>query len=148
MTNDIWLSETTLGGKSKIFWWKIDEESNIHIKRIFDFKNEKKELIKIATAYELNQLDDYMKDGSWKYIANNVENLALGTEKPGIGIFLYDNLNWSGTEAQLSGHLGVIFYKSGTWDYNGKKRGIQHKRISDNWNESIKNYYESALASK
>ena len=145
MTNNSWLSETTLGGKSKTFWWKIDEESNIHIKRIFDFENEKKELTKIVTAHELDQLDDYMKDGIWKYIANNVEKLSLGTEKSGIGVFLYDNLNWSGTEAQLSGHLGVIFYKSGMWDYNEKKRGIQHKRISDNWNELVRNYYEKNI---
>ena len=142
MTGNSWLYETTLGGKSKTFWWKIDERSNIHIKRIFDLENENKEVKKIATAHELDQLDDYMKDGSWKYIANNVEKLAHGTEKAGIGVFLYDHLNWSGTDAQLSGHLGVILYKTGVWDYNGKKRGIQHKRISDNWREMVRKYYE------
>lgn len=142
MTDNSWVDETTFGGKSKPFKWKIDEENNIHIKRIFDLENEKKELTKIITAYELDQLDDYMKDGSWKYIANNVEKLAHGTEKVGIGVFLYDHLNWSGTEAQLSGHLGVILYKAGVWDYNGKMRGIQHKRISDNWRELVRKYYE------
>lgn len=142
MTNNGWLSETTLGGKNKTFWWKFDDENNIHIKRRFNFKNGEKELTKIAITHELDKLDDYMKDVSWKYIANNVEKLALGTEKAGIGMFLYNQLNWSGTEAQLSGHLGVIFYKAGVWDYNGKKRGIQHRRISDNWKKLVRNYYE------
>lgn len=145
MTDNSWLYETTFGGKSKRFSWKIDDESNIHIKRIFDLENGTKEVKKITTAFELGQLDDYMKDGNWKSIANNVDKLAKGTEKVGIGVFLYNKLNWSGTDAQLSGHLGVIFYKAGVWDYNRKKRGIQHKRISDNWNESVRNYYEKNI---
>ena len=142
MNNENWLHETTFGGKSKSFWWKFDERDNIHIKRLFNLKNGKKEVTKIATGHELDQLDDYMKDGNWKHIANNVKKLAHGTEKAGIGFFLYDQLNWSGTDAQLSGHLGVIFYKAGVWDYNNKKKGIQHKRISDNWKDNVRNYYE------
>ncbi len=145
MTDNSWLNETTLGGKRKPFKWKIDNKNNIHIKRIFDLENEKKELTKIVTAHDLDQLDEFMKDGIWKYIANNVEKLALGTEKAGIGVFLYEHLNWSSTEAQLSGHLGVIFNKAGVWDYNGKKRGIQHKRISDNWKRLIRNYYKNGV---
>lgn len=128
-----WLHETTFGGKSKPFLWKIDEGCNIHIIRVFNLESGKKEMPKIVRVDDLNRLDEYMGDGNWKDLANNVEKLANGTEKLGIGKFLCNDLGWTTTDAQLSGHLGVIFSRSKVWEYNGKMRGMKFKRISNNW---------------
>lgn len=144
--NDRWFNETTLGGKSKPFLWKIDDGGNIHIKRKFNLENGEKDVEKVVNANDLNRLDEYMADGKWKDLANNVQKLANGKEKPGIGKFLYDELGWTTTDAQLSSHLGVIFYRSKVWDYNEKMRGMQFKRISSNWCEKVKNYYEKYKA--
>lgn len=141
--DDTWLHETTLGGKSKDFLWKIDDECNIHIKRVFNLMGENKEIVKIVSIDDLNRLNEYMGDGNWKDLANNVEKLANGKEKEGIGKFLYKKLKWSTTDAQLSGHLGVIFYLSGVWDYNGKMRGMRFRGISNNWYELVKSFYEN-----
>lgn len=101
---------------------------------------------KVVSANNLNRLDECMTDGKWKDLANNVQKLANGKEKPGVGKFLYDELGWNTTDAQLSSHLGVIFYRSKVWDFNGKMRGMQFKRISSNWSELVQNYYEKYRA--
>jgi len=86
-----------------------------------------------------------MSDGKCKDLANNVEKLASGKEKPGIGKFLYDELSFNPTKSQLSSHLGAIFSYSKVWEFNGKLRGMKFRRISNNWSELIKEYYEKAM---
>ena len=140
-----WLSGATLARGNR-FWWKIDNGNNITIKRIFKNKNSKngvREETKIIKAHELDLLNEYMADGYPKSLAHNVVKLANGTEKSGIGTFLYNDLSWLTKEAQLASHLGVIFYNAGVWGYNGKKRGIQHNRISDDWRELVTNLYNN-----
>lgn len=135
-----WLLLTTLGGKNKPFKWRIDEECNIHIIR--KFTNSSKEKISFD---DLNKLDEYMNDGGWKDLANNIEKLANGTEKSGIGKFLYDELGYDATKSQLSSHLGAIFYYSKVWEFNGKMRGMKFRRLSNRWSELVKEYYENGL---
>jgi hypothetical protein len=130
---DEWVHSTTFGGKAKSFWWKIDEECNIQISRFFNNKTGKPES-KVISQRELNELDNYMQSDVFlpDYfvpLANNVEKLAKHQEKEGIGKFLFTHFNWSPTDCQLAGHLGVILSLSGAWEYNGKKRGIKFKSI-------------------
>jgi hypothetical protein len=129
-----------LGGKRKQFMWKIDDEFNIHIRR--EFKNYEKETVSFD---ELNKLDEYMGDGQSKDLANNVEKLANGKEKAGIGKFLFNELGFNTTKSQLSSHLGAILSYSEVWKFNGKMRGMKFRRISDNWSELVKKYYENAM---
>jgi hypothetical protein len=145
MGNDGWLYEKTLGGKAKEFWWKIDEEYNILIKR--RFAHQKEPLTQKVTSEEINKLDEYLSDGEWKALSNNVEKLRLGIEKPGIGKFLYDNLKMNETEAQLSSHLGTIFSNSGAWLYNGKEKNMEFKKNTEDWKRLIKEYYDKKLES-
>ncbi|MCK4798381.1 MAG: hypothetical protein KAT05_13455 [Spirochaetes bacterium] len=144
MNNNGWVLDTTLG-KSKDFLWKIDNEYNIHISRVFIFENEDKNIFGKVSYEELNEINDEMNDGKWKDLANNVGKMYYGTEKAGIGNFMFNNLNNNTTFAQLSSHLGAIFYNSNVWAWNGKRRGIQFKRISDNWQELVENYYNNSI---
>jgi len=65
----------------------------------------------------------------------------------GTNRFLFEKLNWSTTDCQLAGHLGVIFTISGVWEYNGMKRGIRFRKISNNWKDKIEGYYRSKSVS-
>ncbi|NPE29572.1 glycosyltransferase family 4 protein [Methanococcoides sp. SA1] len=134
-----WMHGMTLGN-SKKFWWKIDDDLNLSISREFNSLNGKLKVDKLITKDELRKLDDYMAEGQWKTLSNNVSKLRNGTEKEGIGKFLYNDLHWTNTEAQLSSYIGSIFYRAGVWEYNGKKRGIQFRRITDEWQKLMKSY--------
>lgn len=144
-----WVHSTTFGGKAKSFWWKIDEECNIQISRFFNNKTGKPDS-KVISQRQINELDNYMQSDVFlpDYfvpLANNVEKLAKHQEKEGIGKFLFSNFNWSPTDCQLSGHLGVILSLSGAWEYNGEKKGIKFKSIIKERCNLIKDYYHKSI---
>lgn len=141
---DEWLHSTTLGGKAKSFWWKLDKSSTLHIKR--NFNDSKNEIIKIISQEELEKINNFMITGEWIDLANNVEKLNMGTEKSGIGKFLYESLSWSVTDAQLASQLGVVFLLAGCWIHNGMKRGIKFQKINSAYIENIRYYYEKELS--
>ena len=94
---------------------------------------------------EIDKINIFMEDNKWKDLANNVEKLHNGTEKDGIGKFLFEDLNWSTTDCQLAGHLGVILTEAEAWQYNKKQRGIKFKKINFNWRDKVKDYYQLQL---
>jgi hypothetical protein len=138
--NDDWVHSITLGGKAKSFWWKINADSSISISRKFNTKNGEMMIKDNITKEELQKIHEYMKS-DWICLANNVQKLKNGTEKEGLGKFVFSKLGWSTTKAQLSSHIGAIFSDSGVWHYNGKKVGIKFKRGIIKWNEGIKALY-------
>ena len=81
----------------------------------------------------------------WVCLANDVQKLKNGTEKEGLGKFVFSKLGWSTTKAQLSSHIGAIFSDSGVWAYNGKKRGIKFKKNNNKWKEGIEALYAEHL---
>ena len=86
----------------------------------------------------------FMQDMEWKDLANDASKLYMGTEKDGIGKFLY-RLRPEVPYAQLSSHLGAIFYHSEVWKWNGQKRGMKFLLLSENWQEKIMQYYAISL---
>lgn len=56
-----------------------------------------------------------MQDREWKDLANNAAKLYMGTEKNGIGKFMY-SLRPEVPYAQLSSQLAAIFYRSEVWE--------------------------------
>ncbi|WP_440953219.1 glycosyltransferase family 4 protein [Methanococcoides sp. FTZ1] len=135
-----WIHEETLG-KAKKFWWKIDSDLNISISKESDPSKGNLRFDKTIMKDELGKLHEYMADEQWKDLSNNVERLRKGTEKEGIGKFLCHGLNWTPKESQLSSQIGAIFHQAGVWEYNGKKRGIQFRKVSDDWHKLMKSYY-------
>jgi hypothetical protein len=75
-----------------------------------------------------------MQDREWKALANNAAKLYTGTEKDGIGKFLY-KLRPEVSYAQLSSQLGAIFYQAGVWEWNEERRGMEFLLLSENWQE-------------
>jgi hypothetical protein len=140
--DETYVHSNTLGQKKKKFLWKIDESSNIYIRR--QFKNESEMRTERVTNDELNKINEYMKKGGWKDLANNVELLSTGAEKEGIGKFMY-GLHPNTTYAQLSSHISSIFYNAGVWDWNGKERGMMFLINSGNWSEKTSAYYNKLL---
>jgi len=138
-----WVRGTTLGGKAKPFWWRIDAASCVHIRR--RFKHSRSESRKTITRAELDQLDSYMAGRDWVRLAHNVARLLKGTEQDGIGRFLHDSLGWSPTEAQLASHLGALFHRSGVWAYNGKLKEMRFKHQGADWAGLLTEYYRRAI---
>lgn len=139
-----WVHSQTFGGKAKSFWWKIDDGCNIHIMRAFSGANGTINT-KFINPAEIERLNSYMAPNEWVPLANNVEKLKNREEKKGIGRFLYEHMGWSIMDSQLASHLGVILTLSGAWEYNGKKIGIEFRRLSKDWRNCVRDYYDQAL---
>lgn len=134
-----WVHSKTFGGKQKSFWWRVDDDSTIYIRRVFKGNKQRKDRI---SAEELGQLNRWMSDSNWVPLANNIEKLRLGTEQEGVGWFLCRRLGWKASaEWQLASQVGVIFTLSDVWEYNGRKRGICFKRQSNIWCGQVREFY-------
>lgn len=129
----------TLGGKHKRFWWKINKDYSLEIIRKFNSGNGKITL-ETFTEKEIKNIQQFI-NGSKIPLANNVQKIKDGTEKEGLGKFLYENLNKNTTQAQLASHISTIFYNSGTWDYNGKKKDMLFWKKSEDWKNLLNSYY-------
>jgi hypothetical protein len=139
-----WIYATTLGGKAKSFWWKINNNFTIYIKR--KFKNSISYTSVTISREDLEEVDEMMKHNQWVNLSNNVEKLKNSTEKNGLGKFLYEVLNWQVANAQLASQLAVIFSLSGAWKYNGLKRGMQFKKNNIDWKDRVMTYYLAELS--
>lgn len=137
-----WSRSRTLGTKQKVFSWRIDNRGNLFIKRKFR-KNRFPRIDKISCRY-LDRLCEFMQDREWKTLANDAAKLCMGTEKDGIGKFLY-KLRPEVSYAQLSSQLGAIFYQAGVWEWNEQKRGMKFLLLSENWQEKTTVYYRDSL---
>ncbi|RLA73625.1 MAG: hypothetical protein DRG30_06035 [Epsilonproteobacteria bacterium] len=133
----------TLGGKHKRFWWKIDENCSITIIRKFN-SGSGKITLDIFTEKEIENIQQFI-NGNKIPLANNVEKIKDGTEKEGLGRFLYEQLNKNTTQAQLASHISAIFYYAGIWDYNRQVRNMLFWNKSKDWKNLIKAYCHICL---
>lgn len=138
---DSWSSSRTLGTREKPFSWRIDSRGNIFIKRKFR-KALFPRIDKISCSH-LEKLHEFMQDMEWKNLANDAAKLHMGTEKDGIGKFLY-RLRQEVPYAQLSSQLASIFYHSEVWEWNEQKRGMKFL-LSGGWQEKTTQYYGNSL---
>ena len=138
----LWLHDQTYGGKAKDFWWRVDDEGNTTIRRVFATRGPREDVrVHTITRNELERLLAEMADGESWPLANNVEKLTNGTEQHGLGQFLCEQLGWTPTDAQLAGHLGVILTGAGVWNYNGRRRGIMF-RLADADLARVRAYFD------
>lgn len=114
--------------------------------RVFNTAGGKVKSARSVSRDEVERLHSFMGIDCWFPLANNVEKLRNGGKKEGIGRILYEHLKWNTTDCQLAGHLGVIFSLSGAWEYNGKKNGIEFRRLNSNWLNLVKMYYDQSIA--
>jgi len=137
--NDCYCLGYTLGGKHKIFWWRLKENYSLEIIRKFNADTGKINS-SIFTEKEIDKIQEFI-NGNKIPLANNVQKLQNGTEKEGLGKFLYENLDKNTTEAQLASHISAIFYYSGIWDYNEKKKGMLFWRKTMSWKSLLNSYF-------
>ena len=125
LSDNEWCILYTLGGKKKRFWFKLEPDKSITIARRFNHKSGLTKSIYTISKSEINSIHSYLNNGNAP-LANNVHKLANGTEKEGIGKFLYEQLDWkSTTKCQLASQLASIFFYAGIWGYNGNSRGME-----------------------
>lgn len=133
-----YVKSSTLG-RDKPFQWRIGENSDIEIKR--DFKN--KPGVNLPFAHqELDKLNSYIPKDKWIPLANSVSKLGDGTEKDGVGSFIYKNIKPNETFAQAASQISAIFVLAGVWDYNGRKKDMEFKKKSDDWIGLVNEYYK------
>lgn len=137
-----WSRSHTLGTKQKAFSWRMDSRGNIFIKRKFR-RGRFPRIDKISCSH-LDRLCEFMQDMKWKDLANDASKLYMGTEKDGIGKFLY-RLRPEVPYAQLSSHLGAIFYISEVWEWNEQKRGMKFLLLPGDWQKKTMQYYRNSL---
>ncbi len=137
-----WSLSHTLGAKEKAFSWRIDSRGNIFMKR--KFRRALFPRVDKISCSHLDKLYEFMQGGEWKNLANDAAKLYNGTEKDGIGKFLY-RLRPEVPYAQLSSQLAAIFYHSDVWEWNEQKRGMKFLLLSGSWKEKTMQYYRILL---
>ncbi len=138
-----WSRSHTLGIKQKAFSWRIDGRGNIFIKRKFR-RGRFPRIDKISCSH-LEKLCRYMEDMEWKDLSNGAAKLYMGTEKDGIGKFMY-RLRPEVPYAQLSSQLAAIFYHAEVWKWNELKRGMKFLLLSGDWQEKTMQYCRNSLS--
>ncbi len=145
-----WKKDFTLGGKESPFWWRIDRQWSIHIKRQFKSATQMSGEITVEreiTSKELSAIHEYVAKNAWTDLANNVEKLSAGTEKEGLGKLMYELLHNKKTgkkdtkDGQLASHLAAVFVKAKVWESNGTKRGMQFRVSPDSWKSGLQSYH-------
>ncbi len=140
-----WCHLLTLGARTKSFWWRLNEDYSVTILRKFDSSNGKDKRSDTIFALEIDKLQQFVDD-SIVPLANNVEKLAKGTEKKGLGKFFYDDLNWKDTaKAQVSSQIAALFVYSAIWDYNGKIKGMEFWKLMEDWRQILSSFHSKSL---
>ena len=131
-----WRKGITLGSKHKEFLWKYSIEEGLTISLTFKNGN----YITKFKNNELNEIIDYTIKKQRIQLANNVEKLANGTEKEGLGSFIYNTISRETVDAQASSHIAAILFEIGVFDYNGAKRGMEFWVIDSAWEQRFLEY--------
>ncbi|TKT94154.1 hypothetical protein [Dyadobacter frigoris] len=140
-----WKQEYTLGSQAKPFLSKINESLNLHIRR--QFKNKPNDVISKFSSEDLNAIQSYMKDQNWIPLANSISKMKNGSEIPGLGSFVYNNIRGNTTFAQSTSQLAAIFVTAGIWEFDIKRVGSKgNKRMvfkfrDIDWKEALIDYY-------
>jgi hypothetical protein len=132
----------TLGSKAKIFKWEYECKKGITIHR--DFKNQS--VITKFSINEINKIKEYLSTKRVTCLANSVAKMRNGTEKDGLGNFVYKNLHRSITDAQAVSQLAAIFVKIGIFESNGKSINIELKVNTVEWDECLSRYKEEYIS--
>jgi hypothetical protein len=115
---------STHGGRYKIFKWELlgdricirNEEGREHTYSL------------IETYETLKWLKENFGEG-WFPLANNVELMANGKEKNGLGTAILNQVPNDISHAQGASYLGVVLEEVGILGWNGAKKGIQWRII-------------------
>lgn len=114
--------------KDKEFKWRYSSYDGLVINR--SFKNGNHETV--FSDKGIKKVINYIKKKERIPLANNVEKLTNGTEKEGLGSFIYQNISKNTADAQAESHLASIMYNLGIFGYIGALRDMEFWLIDDN----------------
>ena len=110
----------THGGRKRDFeWWAEGSTLRIRNTNGLEHSYDLAEIIAVLT--QLHQ----QFGSDWIPLANNVEKLYRGTEKPGLGPTIYAQPNSDTVQAQSASYLGVILEQVGILEWNNEREGIE-----------------------
>lgn len=132
-----WAITNTLGSKEKLFKWRIDN-SKLEIYR--EMKNGPE--CRSVTLIDLDRIHSYVKKNNWTHLANSVSKVPNGTEKEGIGRFMYEELGLTVNDAQLASHISALFCQAGIWESNGVVKGMMFRNVKDDWKITLIDLYK------
>ncbi len=145
-----WKECHTLGSKAKHFCWKLADNGSINVRRQFKSQTTTSAKIvveKLLTGLQLDKIHCHVRDNPKREtdLANNVEKLAAGTEKEGLGSLLYEMFGKKDTkDGQLASHLAALFVESGAWTKNNALRGMKFKANAIDWKPCLNAYYHGS----
>lgn len=123
--------------KGNEFLWYYDGEK-LTIERTFKNKEEKSEFYND----EIDMIIQYIASNGQVDLSNSVSKVKDGTEKPGIGKFIYYNIREDTTFQQSSSQFVTIMFSIGVLHYNNKKRNMKFWIKDLNWKEKISAFCE------
>lgn len=127
-----YISHRTLGSKSKVFKWAIVPEEGLTIYRQFSTG----EQVDVFSLNEIEQIIHFAANKGIVPLANNVEKLHRGTEKVGLGSYIY-SLEKSISKAQAMSQFAAIMVHSGVFGYNGAMRNMEFWVKDEDWKASL-----------
>jgi len=136
-----WMKGNTLSSKHKDFRWKFTNEEGLVIKRIF---KDEVEHTTIFSVVDIENLMNYVFKREKTELANNVQKLHDGTEKEGLGKFVYEELGRNEEDAQATSQLAAIFVHAKIFDWNGTSRNMEFWIKNIDWRERLKNCNEKS----
>lgn len=136
---DEWLKGYTLSRK-KPFLWYYDREKII-IKR--EFKNNYKRQDEFYN-YQIDMIIQYIAANDKVYLSNNVDTVRKGTEKDGIGKYIYENIKKDLYFQQSSSQLVSILYNANILFYNIEKNNMKFWIKDLNWKRKIVDFIETS----
>ena len=119
----------TLGAKGKSFKWIFDSRNGITIRRQFSIGDR----VDIFSRNEIEQIIQFTINNGNIPLANNVEKIYKGTEKIGLGSFIYNQFTKDISKAQAASQLATILVKTGIYDYNGLMRNMEFWIKNSDW---------------
>ena len=128
-----YISHRTLGAKSKVFKWAIVPEEGLTIYRQFSTG----EQVDVFSLNEIEQIIHFAAKKGIVPLANNVEKLHRGTEKVGLGSFVYNNVDKDIYKAQAMSQFAAIMVHSGVFGYNGAMRNMEFWVKDEDWQASL-----------
>ena len=119
----------TLGAKGKLFKWMFDPKIGLKIYRQFS----NGERVDTFSINEIEQIIQFTLSNGNVPLANSVDKMHKGTEKIGLGSFIYKHFDKDITKAQAASQLAAILVKTGIFDFNGVTRNMEFWIKNKDW---------------
>lgn len=129
-----WIDSKTLSSKKKEFKWKYDDLSGLEIERVF-----KGDIVSttIFSNRDIERIIDFVFENEDVKLSNSIDKLRDGTEKDGLGKFVYEELGKSISDAQAVSQLAAILVDVNILEYNGVSRNMEFKLKHINWKDRL-----------